>query len=157
MLEHFPKVPSYLQCACCIVATSTSRNLIFWCWAAWPKCIWPEKAVWQDHFGTGDVSTVGKGILIHIVSIFIKFWRHATHRSYSKELIHHCNGDSYPMTVNFISLSEGIVHYVSSSSNSFMLILAKRSFSAPKPHWQKRTVDGFARALPLVPVHFPFS
>ena len=30
MLEHFPKVPSYLQCACCIVATSTSRNLIFW-------------------------------------------------------------------------------------------------------------------------------
>ena len=64
MLEHFPKVPSYLQCACCIVATSMSRNLIFWCLAAWPKCIWPEKALWQDHFGTGHVSTVGKRILI---------------------------------------------------------------------------------------------
>lgn len=114
-----------------------SHYLIFWCRAAWPKSIWPEKALWQDHFGTGHVSTVGKRILIHIASIFIKFWRHATHRSYSKELIHHCNGDSYPMTVNFVSLSEGIVHYVSSSSNSFMWILAKRSFSAPKPHWQK--------------------
>lgn len=60
-----------------------------------------------------------KECLYNLMPIFIKFWRHATHRSSSKELIHHCNGDSYPMKVNFVSLSESIVHYVLPSSNSF--------------------------------------
>lgn len=141
MFEHFPKVPSHLQCACCIVATSTSRHLIFWCRAAWPKCIWPEKALWQDHFGTGHVSTVGKRMLIQSYA-------------YLHQILEACHTQELQQRAHS-PLQWWFLSHESKLRQPFRKYCPLR-FALFQFFWQRWTGDVFAMGFP-VPFHFSKS